>query len=270
MIFGKAIPFSEAVQHLAAKELMPTGLSSAELRALDAGLRRQSLFSARTTIEGYLEEMRKVVGSVLNPDQVTRYDEDGRALPQTVTEGFNPTTARVELKRALAKFGYEPDEEVEGSLQDLSSDARIDLVVKTNVELAQGAGRFVQQNLNEDVVDLWPALELVRFEERDEPRDWPTRWRIAAQSVSDVKAQVALEFHGRMVALKSSGIWQALGDGAGGYQDTLGNPYPPFAFRSGMWTEEVSRDEAIELGLIQEGEAAEGAEFDLESLMAVK
>ena len=53
-----------------------------------------------------------------------------------------------------------------------------------------------------------------------------------------------------MVALKTSPIWQALGDGAGGYRDTLGNPYPPFAYGSGLAWADVSRDEAIELGLI--------------------
>jgi hypothetical protein len=33
-----------------------------------------------------------------------------------------------------------------------------------------------------------------------------------------------------------------------------------------MWTEEMSRDEATEIGLIGEGEAAGAAEFDLGGL----
>ncbi len=60
---------------------------------------------------------------------------------------------------------------------------------------------------------------------------------------------VALE-SGRMVARKDSPIWQALGDGAGGFDDTLGTPYPPFAFGSGMGVEDVDRDTAMSLGLI--------------------
>jgi len=51
-----------------------------------------------------------------------------------------------------------------------------------------------------------------------------------------------------MVALKSSGIWQALGD----FEDGLGNPYPPFAFNSGMILQDVERDEAVKLGVIDE------------------
>jgi len=57
-----------------------------------------------------------------------------------------------------------------------------------------------------------------------------------------------------MIALKDSPIWQALGDGAGGYRDTLGNPYPPFAFSSGMAWRGVRRERCIEMGLIGENE----------------
>ena len=48
MTFDSPISFAEAVRHLASKGLMPTALDSAGIRALDAGLRRQALFSAQT------------------------------------------------------------------------------------------------------------------------------------------------------------------------------------------------------------------------------
>lgn len=261
MIFESPISFAEAVRHLAAKGLMPTALDSAGIRLLDAGLRRQALFSAQTLSTDLLGKYREVIGSIINPQQVLREGET-----RTVTEGFNPASARVEIKRLLGEQGYAAAEGEEGTIKDLGSDARINLVVKTNVELAQGAGKFVQGNANEDVVDLWPAWELVRYEERNEPRDWEQRWRLAAAVAGDARAAGCLGNSGRMCALKSSRIWQALGDGEGGFTDTLGNPYPPFAFSSGMWTEDVSRDEAVEMGLIEEGERAEPAELDLASL----
>ena len=59
-----------------------------------------------------------------------------------------------------------------------------------------------------------------------------------------------------MVALKSSPIWQALGDGVGGFKDTLGNPYPPFAYSSGMGWTDISRRECAELGLDVDGAAS--------------
>lgn len=253
-------PFQEALAHLAAKRVLPTDLDSAGLRELDAGLRRQSLFSARTMIEEYLDDVKAKVESVLSPVQAVREGQD-----QTVTEGYNPATARAAMREELKRLGYAPSEDEAGTIKDLSSDARLNLVVKTNVELAQGAGHFVQQN-DPAVVDLYPALELIRFEQKEKERDWAARWRFAAREAGDLKAYAALELHGRMVALKSSGIWKALGDGAGGYSDSLGNPFPPFAFNSGMWTQDVGRADATDLGLIQPGQTAEPAEFDLATL----
>ena len=48
-----------------------------------------------------------------------------------------------------------------------------------------------------------------------------------------------------MIAKKDSPIWQELGS----EDDGLGNPYPPFAFGSGMGWEIVSQSEIDELGL---------------------
>jgi DNA-binding transcriptional regulator YdaS (Cro superfamily) len=62
---------------------------------------------------------------------------------------------------------------------------------------------------------------------------------------------------GEMIALKSSPVWKALGNGAGGYRDTLGNPYPPFAFSSGLGWQDVSREKCVRLGLITDGEKVE-------------
>ena len=84
----------------------------------------------------------------------------------------------------------------------------------------------------------------------------------------DTDAARVLAESDRMVALKASPIWDSLGNGAGGYDDTLGNPYPPFAFNSGMWTDDVSRTDAEELGLITPGQKAQPAELDLRNLFA--
>lgn len=269
-----APPFTEAVRNLQQKGLLPTNLSSVQLRQIDAAVKRQSVFSARTVSEHYLEKIKTAVESIINPQQVLR---EGQT--QAVTEGYNPATARAELRRTLQQLGYQAAEGEEGTIKDLASDARINLVVKTNTELAQGAGAFVRQNFDAGVVDEYPALELVRFEAREHPRNWSgeeggddkvlgagfaSRWHQAAQIAGDVDAARVLEESGRMVALKSSDIWQALGD----FEDGLGNPFPPFAFNSGMWTQEVSRADAVDLGLIGAGEKAEPADFDLSELFS--
>lgn len=261
-------PFAESVADLQRRQLLPTTLSSAELRQLEGALRRQALFSAQTVLTDYLQEIQDSVTSIVNPISIQRPD---RVTPENpagnVTVGLDPATARLQLKQKLAELGYTPAAGAAGSITDLSSDRRIDLVVKTNTELAQGAGRFIQSNAP-GALNAFPAQELVRFDQKEKPRDWPQRWRIAAQVAGDVDAARILDSTGRMVALLSSDIWQELGDGAGGYDDTLGNPYPPFAFNSGMWVEAVSREEAVALGLMQEADVAEPAALDLSSIFS--
>lgn len=163
---------------------------------------------------------------------------------------------------------------------------RIRFALHISQEVTSGAGQFLNQNLSPEAVDEFPALEFRRLFDRNVPRgfkrgpkgalimvpedDWPSRWAAAGEEAGD---EDWLDWEGdaqtgRGVALKSSGIWQALGDGAGGYTDTLGNPFPPFAFNSGFMTFDVSRKEAVKLDLIGADEEAKPAKMTLENLFA--
>ena len=268
MILDALHPFAEAVAAHDARTVMPTELSSAELRELSAQLRLLSLFSARTTDEHLLEEYHDFIGSILNPTTEQRSDRVTLSNPQgNVTTGMNPAQARAAIKQYLAEKNYSAAPGEEGTVKDLASDGRIDLVIKTNVEMAQGARRFIQMN-HPSVVEQFPAQELIRFESRKVPRDWPMRWKLCAQVVGDVDAARVLDETGRMVALKSSSIWQALGDGEDGSTDTLGNPFPPFAFNSGMGVQSVDRAEAENLGLIAAGEKAQANPLNISKLFS--
>jgi hypothetical protein len=79
----------------------------------------------------------------------------------------------------------------------------------------------------------------------DPENAWPTRWEKAGEAVGWDDAVKA-----PMIALKDSPIWIALGNGAGGYRDTLGNSFPPFAFGSGMAFSAVDRARCQSLGLL--------------------
>ena len=127
--------------------------------------------------------------------------------------------------------------------------ATFDEVLRTQSHMAASAAAVNAQD--EYSVYAEPAWELIRFGQRRMPRDWSQRWKAAGDSVG---WEGASRDYGRMVALKASPIWQGLGDGAGGYRDTLGNPYPPFAFSSGMDWSGVRRDECIKLGLVKKHE----------------
>jgi hypothetical protein len=266
MLLDDPVPFYEALKVLGEKDALPTTLDSAGIKKLAAGVRRQSLFSAQTNLGDYLEDIRMSVHSILEPGTAIDNARKSESNPDgKVTTGLDPASARLKLKDALKKYGYSPESGTRGTIKDLSSDARINLVVKTNVELAQGSGRYIQENSDPDVVDLFPALELVRFEARAKPRDWADRWRQAADDSGDDDAARMLQEHGRMVARKDSPIWDSLGS-SDLFDDALDNPFPPFAFNSGMWTQEVSRDEAVKLGLIEDGDQVEARPLDIEAL----
>jgi len=239
-LIDQLMPFESAMKTLAARNVLPTNLGSAELRQLGTGFHRQNFTSSRTLLTDLLDAYKKKVAEIINPQTGRR--EDG----SPVTVGIDPATARLEIKQLQEKLGLVSGD---GSISDITSDKRINLVLKTNVELHQGAGALVQGS-DPAVLEAFPCWELYRLEDKKNERDWPQRFRIAAAVAGDVDAARVLDQTGRMIARKDSGIWQALGDGAGGYDDTLGNPYPPFAFNSGMWTRNIAFDEAESLGLV--------------------
>lgn len=205
------------------KDLLPTNLGSEEVRSqIAADILRRSVFSARMASATYLAKIRDVCARVLAGE-------------------ISQATAVKELMDTLAAMGHSPQDP--GGLTNPASLRRLNLIVDTQTQMAASAARI--DNQTESTVALWPAWELVRFEDRRVPRtDWTRRWRAAGDSVG---WQGALQ--NRFIALKSSPIWAALGAGAGGFRDTLGNPYPPFAFSSGLDWQEVSAEECKRLGL---------------------
>lgn len=231
-------PFTEALQKLAGKTIVTADLSSSQWADVPRGLRERALFSARVTNLQHAQELLDGVTSILNPQTVRRADRITPENPEGyVTEGKNDATVRAEMKQLLQRLNYNPVEKA-GGIQDLGSDARINLQLRMNVESAQGFGQFLQGQSG-GALDAFPAQELFRAEDREEPRNWPTRWMQAGGQI----------FGGRMIALKNDPIWSAI--------SAFGNPYPPFDFNSGMWTRDVSREEAIELGLLGEDEVIE-------------
>lgn len=126
-----------------------------------------------------------------------------------------------------------------------ASEAKLDFVMKTQRRMAQSLGQLVAGS-TPGQLRRYPAWRLVRGGTRRIPRDdWDRRW-IAAGSETGWQGACRDDY----VALKDSPIWAALGQGAGGFRDAIGNPFPPFAFGSGMTWQRVCRDEAAELGLV--------------------
>ena len=239
---------TEALKQWRSRESFPTDLSSAEIRGFSRELHLRSVMSARTTKTEYVQEIADTVDGLLS----------GK---------FGMAEGRYRLFKKLKQLGYDPEvgfpsdmanvpPAERGSIQDLSSDARITLVLETNMRIAANYGRMVEGN-TPFARHAYPAWELVRLYQRNVPRGtpeshtagWVVRWRDAGDSVGWEGAEES-----PMIALKDSPIWQALGDGTGGYQDTLSNPFPPFAFNSGLAWKAVDRERCLELGLISDEE----------------
>lgn len=229
---------------------MPTDMSSAELEQLGAEILERGIFSAKTMSTTYLEAMETQIRDILAPRTSERIgslpDGSKGGAREVFTEGTTKSSARLELKEVWRSLGYEPPAGKEGTIEDLSSDARIDLVLDTNLDLARGFGQW-RQGQDEAVLDLWPCAELFRAEERERKRDWVSRWKQASAISGDYDALKALAAAGRMIARKDSPIWEALGE-LGPFK----NPFPPFDWRSGMWVRDVDREEAVAFGIIGE------------------
>lgn len=211
------------------KDLLPTSLGSAEIRERYAReILQRSVFSARMASAHYLAKIREVCTAMS-------------------AGSINAADARAQLLSILEQMGHSPQDD--GGLKNPASIRRLNLILDTQRQMAVSVARLSEET--EATAFMDPAWELVRMGTRRVPReDWPARWHAAGASIGWEGA-----LKDRFIALKSSPIWQALGDGAGGFTDTLHNPYPPFAYSSGMDWRAVDRDTCEKLGLIKSGEA---------------
>lgn len=230
MIINKPATFSEAVNLLLKKKLMPTRMSTATLDGVAAGIKRASMFSARVNNATFLQRASDLIARIVEPQA----GGGGRA------SYMDQATARMILKDYLKSISYQPPAtRLTGAAEqmtDLSSDPRLNLIIKTNVRMAQGFGQHQQAN-DPDVLDAYPAQELVRQGWRKVPRDWLKRWQDAGGTL----------YGGRMIARKDDPIWTKI--------SRFGNPYPPFDFNSGMSVRPVGRRLAIQYGVIAKGDS---------------
>lgn len=224
MMFTAPMPYTEALNAQAVKSILPTSGRTVDLQKLEPAIKRRAMFSATVQSVTHLQKIDDLVKGILAGQ-------------------IDQASARLAVKQLLAEQGYAPDPEHVGGLRDLSSTQRINLQLETNVDIARGFG-WHEQGQEPMVLDAFPAEELVRFfgpSNASAQRDWAARWEKAGGKF----------YGGRMIALKSDPVWAALGS-VDNFDDALGNPYPPFAFNSGMDVQDIDRAEAVELGLIDE------------------
>lgn len=169
---------------------------------------------------------------------------------QILVGKINRTTARVILIQKLRQLDYDPGcgfpcERGKPPLVEGPTLDRIDLMIRTEIALTRNERRC-REAQDECHKFLFPGWELVLLgcvnPELDSPEtrigEWERRWRAAGDSVKWIGARKP-----RMMACKDSPIWQALGNGEGGFNDGLKHPFPPFALKSQMDWRAVPRAE---------------------------
>jgi hypothetical protein len=205
-------PLAAAIAKLRGKTAVTSPLNSDEWADVAFGIRERAFFSATVESARFLSRAQTAVDNLLTG------------------EGYH-AEQRQALRDILAKEGYAAPEGKEGTLQDLASQRRLDLILKTNTEQAQGYAVW-KADQDPDVLDAYPAQELFRLEAREVPRNWRERWESAGGQL----------YAGRMIARKDDPVWTAI--------SRFGTPYPPFDFNSGMDVEDISHEEAVALGVI--------------------
>jgi hypothetical protein len=208
------LPFSEALDSRAVKTLLPTNLRTRAMEQLAPEVRERAFWSAGVTHAGFLQEADDGIEDALN----------GK---------IDRATFRQRMDGLRAQLGAPEAREVgkDGGLTDLWSEKRQNVLFDTNVQMARGYGQWMQAQ-DPDVLDQWPALELIRVAQRKVPRDWLSRWRAAGGKF----------YQGRMIALVNDPVWVKI--------SRFGLPYAPFDFGSGMGTQPVDRAEAEDLGVL--------------------
>jgi len=250
-LFEGPVTFDAALKLHDVKAVLPTVLTTKEMQlSLPKGFHQRALVSAQVT-EGQILDFA-----------------DGE-LSKIHQGRQNPGEMRVKMNALLKNLDYHPEPGKEGTIQDLRTLARQNIIINTNLATTRGFANAIHRN-DPDLVDEFPALELVRGGWRlhqrgsdfykpgtDGSAGWLERWQDALDEAGDDRAQAVFDSTGRMIALLSSPVWQALGDGAGGHQDSLRMPFAPFAWESGMTQRQVDRDECVAIGLIDPGEDTE-------------
>lgn len=218
-------PLSEVSATIAGKTPIGSALGSSEWAQMPGYLRDAAFFSAKVESVRALADAQRGLQQIL--DQV-RASHGGLAMDRGKWIA--------QMQKLSNDLGLRnPDPAKRGTIQDFGSEKRLKLILDHQIGMAQGKAYYLSGQ-DPDVINAWPAQELVRIAARKVPRDWIRRWAAAGGKFAE----------GRMIALKTDPIWTRL--------SRFGRPYPPFDYNSGMGLEEIDREEAEKLGLIEPGQ----------------
>lgn len=230
MPFGvKVQPWADAVAKISAKTPIGSRLRSYEWDRMPISLREAGMFSARVESARLLSDMQQFLIDSLNGNST-----EGGAIKDRGR--FISDMRKLAQQLGVGQLG-------KSEITDIQGPTRLGLICDMQASMARGYARW-KTGHDQDMLNEWPAQQLIRISSRKEPRDWQERWNQAAENAGFVGVASA-----GMIALKDSPIWKHL--------SRFGTPWPPFDYGSGMGVEDVDRDKAEALGLILPGQIIE-------------
>lgn len=230
-------PLGDLLEAFSQRTPIGSALRSEQWALVPAMLRRGAFFSSTVRELRWLAEAQDALEAILAGRREMVTTPEGEEVEALAMD----RTAFVERLQGLGqRLGLEPeDPALRGGIQDPTSERRLSLIVDTQLAMAYGYGDYVSGQ-DPDILNEWPAQELVRVRQVREERDWITRWQSAEWGAQDL-------VQGRMVALKTDPVWVRI--------SRFQQPWPPFDYNSGMGLREIDRDEAVELGLLGDAES---------------
>ena len=151
-------------------------------------------------------------------------------VSQAAMGKVSPRNARTNFILHLRDIGYLPEPDDWRTIDDLKSDARLGLILDTNIGLRMNYRNLWSSTLNEGTLYVVPAWKLVQF--NPSSRDWPKRWRECGGTI----------YGDRMIALINDPVWYNI--------SAFPFPFSPFDFDESMSVTPVGRVEVVALGLL--------------------
>lgn len=223
------IPFAEAISFLLNKEDLPAEWKASDWNDQEADFRNRAFWSSRVENARFLDRSHGFLFDYMAKVRETIVQPDGTVVTALQIGGREQFVKRMR-DFMIAEGMAAPGEFVnvdQKDITDIRSVARLRLIFDTNVRQAYGYGQW-KQGMKPAVLTAFPAARLIRERGVKDPR--PRHQNNLGE-----------------VRLKTDPRWAEFHNAReiGGF----GVPWGPYGFQSGVTQEDVSRREAIKMGL---------------------